>query len=109
MLGRLEMDVDECIKHYERDMITIFGKKESEAWYSISKIARGVKGVISTAVEGRSYDARPLEDTVRKLVSEKLGDGNATLLDDKNKCKVYGASHTPRSVTHISSQVCHGF
>ncbi|KAB2570091.1 Patatin-like protein 2 [Lasiodiplodia theobromae] len=87
MLGRLQMNVDECIKHYEKDMIRIFGKKENEAW--LSKKVRGVTEGISTVVEGRSHDAGPLEDTVRKLVSEKLRDEKAMLLDDSNKCKVF--------------------
>lgn len=100
------MDVDECIKHYEKDMIRIFGKKENEAW--LSKKVRGVTEGISTVVEGRSHDAGPLEDTVRKLVSEKLRDEKAMLLDDSNKCKVYGTSHVPKSPTHIFAQVRHG-
>ena len=100
------MDVDECIKHYEKDMIRIFGKKENEAW--LSKKARGVTEGISTVVEGRSHDAGPLEDTVRKLVSEKLRDEKAMLLDDSNKCKVYGTSHVPKSLTQIFAQVRHG-
>lgn len=107
MLGRLKMDIDECIKHYEQDMIKIFGDKEREAW--LSKFAREAKGVISTAVEGRSYDAGPLEKTVQKLVSEKLGNKDAMLLDDSNKCKVYGTPHAPKQLTHIPSQVRHDF
>lgn len=107
MLGRLQMDVDECIKHYEKDMIKIFGDKEKEAWPS--SLTRGFTEGIGVGFQGRRYDPRQLEETVQNLVLEKLRDKDAMLLDKNSKCKVYGTPHAPKSLTYISSKVRHGF
>lgn len=94
MLGRLEMSVQECIDHYEADMITIFGKQQRESL--VHKGIRTLEEDANLIAMGRTYNAKPLEDIVKELVSKKLKNETEKekLLDDSKKCKVYEASHT---------------
>ncbi|KAK6359101.1 hypothetical protein TWF696_000268 [Orbilia brochopaga] len=78
MLGRLEMTIDECINKY----MAVMGEVFPEGWWS--KNGRMV-------AKGEFYDEKPLENAIRKIVGERLGDPEAKLLDTegKNKCKIF--------------------
>lgn len=87
MLGRLQMDVNDCIKKYQELMGIVFKKREGivgSAWDWVSKKA----GFIWS---GQIYDDDPLETQIRKLVKDKLGDENADLYegDGNAACKTY--------------------
>jgi hypothetical protein len=57
MLGRLEMDVDECIAAYVRLMKTIFEKPSKWSLYSLFG-----------KIESR-FDARKLEEAINQVIS----------------------------------------
>ncbi|KAH6665736.1 phospholipase, patatin family protein [Halenospora varia] len=74
MLGRLEMDVDECIKEYTNMFETIFGKK-------------GLPVNMWGKIKGR-FDSTVLEECIRKILEDR-GLSEGTLLNDgKERCKV---------------------
>jgi hypothetical protein len=71
MLGRLEMDIDECIEAYTSMFKTIFGKK-------------GLPVNIWGNIKGR-FDSTVLEECIRKVLKDRglserepLNDGNET-------------------------------
>ena len=89
MLGRLEMDVDECIDAYTRLMNDVFRKRSFRAYFAL---LRG-------KIKGR-FSSKQLEDAVRKiLVLRKIGskdlfydyndvqDENSNNIESR-KCKV---------------------
>lgn len=74
MLGRLEMDVDDCIEAYTSMFKTIFGKK-------------GLPVNMWGNIKGR-FDSTVLEDCIRRILKER-GLSETELLDDgKDRCKV---------------------
>lgn len=68
MLGRLRMDVDDCITQYRGYMQKIF-KQE------FGKLGKAA----AFAFHGTFYPADVLERTVKDLVRQRLGDENAPL------------------------------
>ncbi|KAK5658996.1 hypothetical protein OQA88_1082 [Cercophora sp. LCS_1] len=82
MLGRLKMDVQECIDEYKKVMNEVFPKQS------------GLRNVINMVLHNGKWDERVLEKVIKRLVKEKLGqDGDAVLLKDPDypnpKCKVF--------------------
>jgi hypothetical protein len=77
MLGRLEMDVDECITAYTSMLKTIFEKKGLPIKLWLGK------------VKGR-FDSNVLEECIRKILRDR-GLHEAALLNDGNErgCKTY--------------------
>ncbi|KAI1761318.1 acyl transferase/acyl hydrolase/lysophospholipase [Hypoxylon sp. FL1150] len=78
MLGRLKMSIKECIKKYETIIDKVFPNsiwKEGTEWL----------------LKGQRYDATNLENIIKDLIREKLGDAEICLLDkdEKNPCKVF--------------------
>ncbi len=74
MLGRLEMDVDECIKTYTSMFETIFGKK-------------GLPINIWGNIKGR-FNSTVLEDCIRKILKERGLSEIELLNDGVERCKV---------------------
>ena len=71
MLGRLKMSISECITAYYRLAGTIFKEKEYSGW----------------------YDPTILEQAVKDIVHNHLGDENAPMMSPQNdRCKVYDSS-----------------
>jgi len=70
MLGRLEMDVDECITAYSRLMKAVF--EEESSWLPISWKGR---------VKAR-FDAKKLKSAVEEVISDKVTDA---FNDGKNR------------------------
>jgi hypothetical protein len=58
MLGRLEMDVDQCITAYSNLAETVFGKKSS-------RLPFGIKGKVKAR-----FDSVKLEQAIRKTISD---------------------------------------
>lgn len=74
MLGRLEMDVEDCISAYTSMFETIFGKK-------------GLPVSIWGKIKGR-FDSNVLEECIRAILKER-GLSEAELFNDgKERCKV---------------------
>ncbi|RVD89309.1 uncharacterized protein DFL_000323 [Arthrobotrys flagrans] len=82
MLGRLKMSLDECIAAYLKVMGKIFPQT--------SKFEK------CTKLSGDFYDEKTLEDAIKEIVGQKLGDPEAQLLDKDldeknpdNDCKIF--------------------
>lgn len=58
MLGRLEMDVDECIAAYSDLAAAVFGEK-------LSRIPVNIKGNVKPR-----FDSTKLESAIRKMVTQ---------------------------------------
>lgn len=74
MLGRLEMDVDECIEAYTSLFETIVGKK-------------GLPVNMWGKIKGR-FDSTALEDCIKKILKERGLPEGEPLNDGKERCKV---------------------
>jgi len=75
MLGRLEMDVDECINAYTSMFKRIFGKK-------------GLSVSILGKIKGR-FDSMVLEDCVKEILKERQLSPIEPFNDEKDRtCKV---------------------
>lgn len=74
MLGRLEMDVDECIEAYASMFETIFSKK-------------GLPVNMWGKIKGR-FDSSILKDCIRKILTERGLSEGELLNDGKERCKV---------------------
>lgn len=74
MLGRLEMDVDECIDAYTSMFETIFGK-------------RGLPINIFGKIKGR-FDSIVLEECVVHILKQLKLSETEPLNDGKDRCKV---------------------
>ena len=74
MLGRLEMDVDECIEAYTSMFKTIFGKK-------------GLPVSIWGKIKGR-FDSDVLEECIREILKERGLSEAEPFNDGKERCKV---------------------
>ena len=73
MLGRLEMDVDECITAYNRLMTAVF--KEKSGWLPVSWTGR---------VKAR-FDSRKLKSVVEEVVNDKGALATDAFNDGKNR------------------------
>jgi hypothetical protein len=80
MLGRLRMEVQECIDRYIELSSTAFSPKRSKARV-ISKL------IDKWDVNGK-YRADVLADEIRRAVQDSLGDAEAKLFDPNPACKV---------------------
>jgi hypothetical protein len=69
MLGRLEMDMDECITAYSKLAEAVFGEK-------LSYIPFNMKGKVKPR-----FDSAKLENTIRKVVVDS-GASETDLLND---------------------------
>lgn len=76
MLGRLEMDIDDCIDTYTSMFKKIFGKK-------VLPLNRWGK------IKGR-FDSKVLEECVLKIIKDAGMSETEPLNDGKERCKVYG-------------------
>ncbi|KAF8856400.1 FabD/lysophospholipase-like protein [Acephala macrosclerotiorum] len=74
MLGRLEMDVDDCIEAYTSMFQTIFGKK-------------GLPVNMWGKIKGR-FDSTVLEECIRKILKGRGLSDAEPLNDGKERCKV---------------------
>ena len=77
MLGRLEMEVEECIKAYTDMMKDVFGKRTKPIDWKLK-----VKG---------QFSAKSLEKAVKSLVPQREDPDKALLNDgqsDKRPCRV---------------------
>jgi len=74
MLGRLEMDVDDCIEAYTSMFQTIFGKK-------------GLPVNMWGKIKGR-FDSTVLEECIRKILKQRGLSDIEPLNDGKERCKV---------------------
>ena len=76
MLGRLEMDVDECIGKYSDLIESIFKKK---SWLPVNRKLK---------IKAR-FDSQKLADAITKVVNEKLESKTETLKGGAEaQCKV---------------------
>lgn len=83
MLGRLEMDIDECIQAYKTTMKTVFEKK---------------RNVLSLSFSGKvkaKFSSKALEVAIRQVIKEREGFDEDDLLYDQSassdsirKCRV---------------------
>lgn len=76
MLGRLEMDVDECIAAYSDLAAAVFGEKQS-------RFPVNIKGNVKPR-----FDSTELESAIRKVVTQN-GASETHLLNDgiKRGCR----------------------
>ena len=74
MLGRLEMDIQECIDAYTDMFKTIFGKK------GLPVNGRG-------KIKGR-FDSIVLEECIRKILKDNGQSQTEPLNDGRERCKV---------------------
>lgn len=74
MLGRLEMDVEECIDAYTTMFKTVFGKK-------------GLPVNMWGKVKGR-FDSNVLEECIKKILKDRGLPEEELLNDGKERCKV---------------------
>jgi hypothetical protein len=74
MLGRLEMDVDECIDIYTNMFEKIFGKK-------------GLPLNRRASIKGR-FDSKVLENCITKILKDRGLSEKEPLNDGKERCKV---------------------
>ena len=74
MLGRLEMDIQECIDAYTDMFKTIFGKK-------------GLPVNVWGKIKGR-FDSIVLEECIRKILKDNGHSETEPLNDGRVRCKV---------------------
>ena len=72
MLGRLEMDVDECITAYSNLAAAVFSEK-------LSRIPVNIKGNVKPR-----FDSTKLETAIRKVVTQS-GASETHLLNDRTE------------------------
>lgn len=78
MLGRLEMDVDECITDYMKLMKVVFGKESKR------KLLHGIFG----SIEGR-FDAKRLEMAISDVITRHGANPTDPFCDGvERRCKV---------------------
>jgi len=80
MLGRLELTVDECIEQYLVTAAKAFERRRSK----VDLISRAKD---KWKVEG-AYSTDGLENAMKTLVREKLGDEDAVFVSPSMSCKV---------------------
>jgi hypothetical protein len=74
------MTVAECIVQYDNVMKEVFPETGD------------IKKAFNLATHGEFYDSTNLENIIKKLIKDKLGDSDVDLLDEKGPCKMYGIS-----------------
>lgn len=86
MLGRLEMDVQDCIDKYLEFMKQIFTWQEGWVQNKLKATTKAAK----TALGEGLYDSSLLEGIIKQLVKErtKNHDAEALLLNPDGACKV---------------------
>ncbi|KAJ5679821.1 hypothetical protein N7462_008065 [Penicillium macrosclerotiorum] len=77
MLGRLQMTVAECITQYDNVMKEVFPETGD------------IEKAFKLATEKEFYDSSKLEGIIKRLIKEKLGDPEISLLDEKSPCKIF--------------------
>jgi hypothetical protein len=76
MLGRLEMDVDECIAAYSEFAAVVFGEK-------LSSIPVNIKGDVKAR-----FDSAKLEAAIRKMIKDRHASGDDLFNDSmKRGCR----------------------
>lgn len=94
MLGRLRMSIEECEEKYDEISKKVFGSKAG--WIIRDE---------STAFVGGTYlyDPKNLEDAIKKVVGDKLGDPLAPMLEENPKCKVSVVSNLHSLMVNLNS------
>ncbi|KAJ5689918.1 hypothetical protein N7462_004310 [Penicillium macrosclerotiorum] len=77
MLGRLKMSIKDCIDEYNKVMDQVFPPTD--------KYTKNIK----LFKNGEYYDSSNLEKIIQDLIKRKLGDADASLLDESNPCKIF--------------------
>ncbi|KAF3388415.1 Phospholipase A I [Penicillium rolfsii] len=77
MLSRLQMTVAECIAQYDNVMKEVFPETGD------------IKKAFNLATHGEFYDSSNLENIIKKLIKDKLGDSDVDLLDETGPCKFF--------------------
>ncbi|KAI0851849.1 FabD/lysophospholipase-like protein [Daldinia vernicosa] len=80
MLGRLRMDVASCIEAYIDMSKDVF---KMSLWMRI--LGRTFLNIIGRAM----FDHKVLEDKIRGIVQDRLGDADAALLEEDPDCKIF--------------------
>ncbi|KAI1105027.1 hypothetical protein F4804DRAFT_305284 [Jackrogersella minutella] len=80
MLGRLRMDVASCIEAYIDMSKDVF----SPRWRT-KILGRTFHNIMGNA----TFDYRVLEDKIRGMVQDRLGDADAALLEERPRCKMF--------------------
>jgi len=83
MLGRLHMDIDECIAKYELLTDSIFHPKRS-------KVNVFKKGKDLWKLDG-SFDSEKLEQEIRNVIKNAGEDENGRFIEETPQCKMYGS------------------
>ncbi|KAJ3537702.1 hypothetical protein NMY22_g5481 [Coprinellus aureogranulatus] len=96
MLGRLQMTIDECEKKYDEISQKVFGSKAG--W-----VIRDESTAFATG--SYLYDPKNLEDAIKKVVGDKLGDPLAPMLEENPKCKVLVMSALASKVEDANTAV----
>lgn len=95
MLGRLQMDIDECITIYKKLIVKVFKKREGISNWRFFKWTEGITDWIGKASfalgwNGHVYEDDPLEEAIKELIADKCwGNENASLLEENPACKTY--------------------
>ncbi|OJJ85945.1 uncharacterized protein ASPGLDRAFT_56508 [Aspergillus glaucus CBS 516.65] len=87
MLGRLQMDVKDCITKYQKLIDIVFKKRSG----TLGSIMDWITKKASFIWSGQIYDDEPLETETKKLVKSQLGNENAKLLEGEGNpgCKLF--------------------
>ncbi|KAL7626416.1 hypothetical protein AAE478_003188 [Parahypoxylon ruwenzoriense] len=80
MLGRLRMDLSSCIKAYTDMSKVVFSPRRRT-----KILGRTLQNIIGNA----TFDHKVLEDTIRGMVQDRLGDADAALLEEGPGCKIF--------------------
>lgn len=86
MLGRLQMDVDECILAYTELCDTVFRKTRHR-----------IK--VNGTVQAR-FDTATLERAIKDIIASKLQE-DELLKDSTSRCRVWVACHLRYAVDHV--------
>lgn len=84
------MSVSECLEEYDKFMGEVF---------PTGSVQKGVDFVR----DGAFYDSTKLERIIKDLLSRKLGDADAPLLDEDGRCKVYVCPSTDQVPINVHS------
>jgi patatin-like phospholipase/acyl hydrolase len=80
MLGRLHMSIDECIDHYEKVGIEVFGKKPVGG-----QLGKALKGMFNVPF----YDINILQDQIKKFLEERSMPATESFLEiEVPRCRV---------------------
>lgn len=82
MLGRLRMTIAQCEEAYDVISREVFGKRR-RGW-----IGNEIGEKSAFAAYTYMYEEKPLEEAVKRIVKEALGDSEATLAEPNPTCRV---------------------